>query len=77
MMDLEDLNNYRDIVNLVVSNVLRIDKRSMTIMENTPICNLKVIRRSAKDIRDPNPIISVMENNSRKYPISIDSRRAN
>lgn len=56
--------------------ILKAPALSISILRETRACNIDVIRRSAKDIRDPNPLQTTMAHLSRKYPISLNTANA-
>nr|QYW05796.1 MAG: polymerase PB2 [Orthomyxoviridae sp.] len=50
--------------------------RAIEILRTQPLCNLKMVQRKAKNVKDPNPLASMMSTISMKYPISVDVERA-
>ncbi|KAG8334561.1 hypothetical protein J6590_087353, partial [Homalodisca vitripennis] len=60
---------YRDIVNLAVKKILRMNSRALEVLNTTPSCNLDVVRRTARDVRDPNPLATTLEYMSKKYSL--------
>lgn len=75
-MTLEDQDNYRDVVNLCVKKILGLNSDAVQILKETPACNLRVVRRLARDFRYPNPLMFTMETLSREYPISVGTKKA-
>uniref|UniRef100_A0AAT9JA19 Polymerase PB2 n=1 Tax=Cryptocercus meridianus orthomyxovirus 2 TaxID=3133493 RepID=A0AAT9JA19_9ORTO len=52
------------------------NRGSIDILRTQPVCNLKIVQRRAKNIKDPNPLSSMMSTISTKYPLSVDIERA-
>lgn len=61
---------------LCIKKILTARPLAIQMMRETPSCNLDVIRRGARDLRDPNPMQTTMSVLSRKYPISLDANKA-
>lgn len=73
---MEDHLDFSDNLMNRVRLILKAPALSISILRETPACNIDVIRRSAKDIRDPNPLQNTMAHLSRKYPISLNTAKA-
>nr|QPZ88430.1 putative polymerase PB2 [Soybean thrips quaranja-like virus 1] len=59
-----------------VNLILGAHKDTVKILRENPMSNVKLIERSGKCLKDPNPLSSAMANMSLKYPISIDRAKA-
>lgn len=68
-------SDYHDVTMLAVRKILKISPQALSVLKNTPSCNLDLVRRTAKDVRDPNPLITTMECMARKYPIAAVSHK--
>lgn len=58
-----------------VNIILKTKREAFKILMETPACNLDLIRRTATDIRDPNPLTSTMEQMCRKFPITAKKKQ--
>jgi len=52
------------------------DARTLQIIRENPLCNARLIERSSKSTKDPNPLSTTLSTITQKYPISIDVRMA-
>lgn len=68
--------DFSDVLMNCVRMIIKAPALSISILRDTPACNIDVIRRSAKDIRDPNPLQTTMAHLSRKFPISLNTAKA-
>lgn len=59
-----------------VKQTVKAKAKTITILRNTPLNGIRVVERSAKTLKDPNPLASTMVGLSRKFPISIDRSKA-
>nr|QMP82396.1 polymerase PB2 [Coleopteran orthomyxo-related virus OKIAV158] len=60
----------------IIKSINRANPQTIEILRNQPMCNIKLIERSSKNTKDPNPLMTTMSTMSQKYPISIDKTRA-
>nr|QMP82116.1 polymerase PB2 [Hymenopteran orthomyxo-related virus OKIAV173] len=71
-MDKEEITNLMRCVRLI-NNA---DKKTIDLLMKNPMNNLKLIERSSKCLKDPNPLASTMAVMSTKFPLSIDKEKA-
>nr|AVR52568.1 PB2 [Photinus pyralis orthomyxo-like virus 1] len=55
--------------------IVKAKHQSVNIMRSYNMNNMKLIERSSRCIKDPNPLASTMSTLSQKYPITVDSQR--
>nr|APG77877.1 polymerase PB2 [Jingshan Fly Virus 1]APG77899.1 PA [Jingshan Fly Virus 1] len=72
---MEDQSNKRILLNLC-QKIIKAKKETVEVLRNQPLCNLKMVQRKAKNIKDPNPLSSMMSTISTKFPISVDVEKA-
>lgn len=60
----------------IVRRILKCRPASINIMRTQPLCNIKLIERSTKSKKDPNPLSTTLSLMGQKYPISLDKHRA-
>nr|UMO75714.1 MAG: polymerase PB2 [Xinjiang sediment orthomyxo-like virus 4] len=60
----------------IVDKILKAPDESIRILIETPICNLKTIQRSAKNLKDPDPLSSMTAQINTKFPISYDVEKS-
>lgn len=59
-----------------ISTILKANKRTIEIIKDSTLNNLKLIERSSKCTKDPNPLASTLVQMNTKYPISIHKEMA-
>ncbi|KAF5202652.1 Pb2 [Thalictrum thalictroides] len=59
-----------------VKQVLEFSKLAAELCRETPVANLRAVRRSAKNTKDPSPLSSTIITINTKYPISVDRVKA-
>nr|AYP67574.1 PB2 [Old quarry swamp virus] len=66
----------KDYFNHCLDLILNARPETIKLLIESPMSNVKLIERSAKCVKDPNPLASAMANMSLKYPLSIDKDKA-
>nr|QRW42567.1 MAG: polymerase PB2 [Astopletus virus] len=72
-------NNKEEAKRILMALVQKVNKASVntiSILRTTPLCNLKTIQRRSKNLKDPNPLSSMMIATSNRYPLSVDTKKA-
>lgn len=55
-----------------VNKIISAKKETIEVLQNNTLCDLKLVERLAKNVRDPDPIRIPMSQMSQKYPITAD-----
>lgn len=61
---------------MIANSIVQTSPGARKILRKVPICNLRQISKEAKNLKDPNPLMSMMNSVSQKYPISVDKKKA-
>jgi len=70
------LEDKKKVLMSTVRQILGFSKLAADLCRETPVANLRAVRRSAKNTKDPSPLSSTMITISTKYPISVDKAKA-
>nr|DBA44340.1 TPA_asm: polymerase PB2 [Diachasmavirus orthomyxi] len=73
---METDNTNKSVLMLLINKIKKANAKSIAILRNNPMSNLKLIERSSKCIKDPNPLNSMMMTINTKYPITVNADKA-
>nr|QGA87319.1 polymerase PB2 [Culex orthomyxo-like virus] len=76
MENQEQLESRKKRLLMIAKSIVQTSPGARKILRKVPICNLRQISKEAKNLKDPNPLMSTMNSVSQKYPISVDKRKA-
>nr|APG77861.1 polymerase PB2 [Wuhan Mosquito Virus 4]APG77887.1 polymerase PB2 [Wuhan Mosquito Virus 4] len=76
MENQEQLEARKKRLLMIAKAIVQTSPGARKILRKVPICNLRQISKEAKNLKDPNPLMSTMNSVSQKYPISVDKRKA-
>lgn len=65
--------DFKAVLMMAVNKIYSASEEAITILRDTPVSSLKVLRGIAKGDRDPDPLSSTMLQINRKFPITIYS----
>nr|QED21505.1 PB2 [Lestrade virus] len=60
----------------ILNKIKNASDATLDIIADNELCNIKLIERSSKSMKDPNPLATVMSTMALKYPLSIDREKA-
>lgn len=73
---IENVDRTKEILMKAVNNILRLNKESAGILHQRKLHHVKLIERSSKCTKDPNPLATAMCLLNKKYPIVVDEPKA-
>lgn len=59
-----------------IHKILKCSKEGIKIIQSQKMCNVRLIERSSRCVKDPNPLSSTMSAMTQKYPISVRRTQA-
>nr|UMO75719.1 MAG: polymerase PB2 [Xinjiang sediment orthomyxo-like virus 5] len=75
-MNTRSIDERKNIVLTLCKAITRAKQGSIDVLRSNPICNLKYITQASKNLKDPNPLSSMITAITTKYPISVDTKKA-
>nr|UQS95354.1 MAG: PB2 [Byreska virus] len=66
----------KELLMMICQKINKSSPGARKILKETPICNLRQIAREAKNVKDPNPLQTMMNSISQKWPITVDKEKA-